>query len=137
MSKKKEDIEVPLLDVHNYEKKSKPARISKTHFSQFLSTDKPPDKYVTNYSTFSYIAFGDLWKYITKINTTNNQITEEDLPQPFDHYDVESKLVKVDQLWAEQMLRGRPSFMTAVYKAFKSEFYKQGLMMFIVFNGRM
>ena len=67
-----------------------------TLFNDVLETELPSDKYIKDYSRLSFLAFADLFPYIRKINSQSQEIEEKDLPLPFDHNNVERKILSLD-----------------------------------------
>jgi len=138
MKRSSQDLELPLLK-DGVSVTERPTRIKhQSHFLEYLSEFSNPVKYLTKYTAFEYVSFGDLWHYIKKINLSKEPITIPELPLPYDYFNIESKIVQLDQKWLDQKNNSdNPSFAKALYHSFKTEFYKCGVIMFLIFLGRL
>lgn len=131
----KNDIEIPLLD------KSKPATTKDVSASQLLDhiveTFDTPDKYWGEYSKLRYLTFTDVNLYVARINNQQNRPLEvRDLPLPYNHYNIIKKTAILEKEWNQELRKSNPSLIWALYRTYKDEFYNSGVMMFLVFLGR-
>ena len=129
------DIEMPLLDKSGRD--SSQVKTPPNYLETIVKEIDTPDKYIQDYSMLEYVTFFDTYPYVRRINDAGAAPVQlEDLPLPYKHYNIISKIAMLDKEWQEECLTPNPSLLKALYRTYKWEFYKSGLMMFAVFLSR-
>src|SRR4051794_32191243 len=87
-----DDIELPLLgeEIHL---KDKVIPEAKSYFIDFFNPDISPLKYIKNMSFIKLVTFFDMWLFASSANAKPGPLQPNNLPLPFDSYNVEQKIL--------------------------------------------
>jgi len=110
-----------LISKEEEESKQKEQPQPKSYFTEYLSKDSPPSKYLKEMGLVKFITFFDIWSVIKRMNAKKGSLEPQDLPLPFEYCNVEKKIVMLDEQWNEELSKKEPSIVTALLKCFKRE----------------
>jgi len=70
-----------------------------------------------------FLGFLDALPITRLINSTKSPISQDDLPAPYDHYNIEEKVANLNEAWKDEVQKSNPSFVKTVCRVFKGEFF--------------
>lgn len=126
-------IRLPLLprsNSYNYTQvdNENPAEVRGTgnyrsYFMDSLDPRSSPEKYNLHLPFFKKLMFLDIFPYVKMINSSpSKQLALNDIPLPTENFNIESKLIKLDSDWTNEMNNNpQPSFASALYRTFMPE----------------
>jgi len=114
------DVELPLLDKRGHHEHTTK---SKSHFIDYFYSDSPPTKYVNRFSFLKLVTFSDMFSFASRANAKSGQLNSEDLPLPFHHFNVEKKILSLDEEWTKEKSKSpnKPSIISAIARVYKKE----------------
>jgi len=126
---KKNDIEIPLIDLRNRSHHSEgdppPSHIIDGFTSPLANLNAASDKFQKVDSHLKYYTYTDVLPLLKKINSSQTQITASDLPAPYETFNMKEKAHLIDEEWQKQIKNNKtPSFITAALKAHWNDLLK-------------
>jgi len=129
-----QDIELPLLDKSSKAPKASSSGPDYNSLGAFLDIANDPSKFRPLTSWLKYLTFYDQLPTLKKINASKKKITVDEVPPPYFHQNVPKDAVTLDLHWEEELKTGKPSILRALYKTFRYQIWRAGIVTFLVCN---
>jgi len=132
------DIELPLLDGKSKSLKKgshSPTKESPENFALLLQSDFSANKFQKVKPSFQYYTYTDMLPLSKLVNSSKTPITYDQLPLPYENFNIESKVHQLTHDWQEEKRQSKePSFMKACLQTHKQEFRNTFILIFFLVN---